>query len=100
MKSCGELPYAFALGHPLGSGAGRWLRHAKWFVGAVENFRFFDLKLHPFAEADAAVAEVKAEGIITATGRTYRQEYVVFLRCGWEDCLLANIPIPRRCPTR
>ena len=46
----------------------------------MENFRFADLRLHPFADADAAVAEVRAEGVIKATGRTYRQEYVVFLR--------------------
>jgi ketosteroid isomerase-like protein len=26
------------------------------------------------------VAEARAEGLITATGRAYRQEYVVFLR--------------------
>jgi uncharacterized protein len=26
------------------------------------------------------VAEVRAERLITATGRTYRQEYVLFLR--------------------
>ena len=28
---------------------------------------------------DGAVAEVKAEGLIKATGRLYRQEYVLFL---------------------
>ena len=76
-----ELPYAVALGHPSRlSGRDEVVRHASWFVGAVENFRFFDVRLHPFADADAAVAEVKAEGVIKATGRTYRQEYVVFLR--------------------
>jgi len=29
----------------------------------VENFRFFDLKVHPFADPEGAVAEVKAEGL-------------------------------------
>jgi ketosteroid isomerase-like protein len=48
--------------------------------GAVEDFRFFDLWVHPFADPNSAVAEVRAEGLITATGRTYRQEYVLFLR--------------------
>jgi len=33
-----------------------------------------------FADPEAAVAEVRGEGRIKATGRTYRQEYVVFLR--------------------
>ena len=76
-----ELPYAVALGHPSRlSGRDEVVRHANWFVGAVENFRFFDLRLHTLADPEAAVAEVKAEGIIKATGRIYRQEYVVFLR--------------------
>jgi ketosteroid isomerase-like protein len=46
----------------------------------VENFRFFDATVYPFADPGGAVAEVKAEALIKATGRTYRQEYVVFLR--------------------
>src|SRR3954447_24942071 len=56
------------------------VRHVTWFVGAVEDFRFFDLKVHAFADPEAAVAEVKAEGLIKATGRIYRQDYVLFLR--------------------
>src|SRR3954447_5912745 len=76
-----ELPFAPALGHPARlSGREAVVRHITWFVGAVEDFRFFDLKVHVFADPEAAVAEVKAEGLIKATGRTYRQEYVVFLR--------------------
>ena len=76
-----ELAYAPALGHPAKlSGRAEVVRHATWFVGAVENFHFFDLKEYPFADREAAVAEVKGEGVITATGRIYRQEYVVFLR--------------------
>src|SRR5262249_15638179 len=76
-----ELVYAPALGHPARlSGREEVVRHVAWFLGAVENFRFFDLRVHAFAEPDGAVAEVKAEGLIKATGRTYRQEYVLFLR--------------------
>src|SRR5947209_19973925 len=76
-----ELPYAPALGHPaLLSGREEVVRHVTWFLGAVEDFRFFDLKVHAFADPDGAVAEVKAEGLVKATGRIYRQEYVVFLR--------------------
>ena len=76
-----ELPYAPALGHParlLGREA--VVRHVTWFVGAAENFRFFDLNVHAFADPEGAVAEVKAEGLIKPTGRLHRQEYVVFLR--------------------
>ena len=50
------------------------------FLSAVENFRFIDPKVYPFADSQSAVAQVRAEGIIKTTGRIYRQEYVVFLR--------------------
>ena len=57
------------------------MRHVTWFLAAVENFRFLDLRIHPMADPEAAAAEIRAEALIKATGRTYRQEYVVFLRC-------------------
>ncbi len=42
-----ELTYAPSLGHPARlSGREEAVRHATWFVGAVENFRFFDLAVH------------------------------------------------------
>ena len=93
-----ELPYAVALGHPSRlSGRDEVVRHATWFVGAVENFRFFDLRLHTLADPEAAVAEVKAEGIIKATRRFYRQEYVVFLRAvGGKIALLREYFDPTR----
>ena len=76
-----ELVYAPSIGHPAQlSGRDEVLRHVTWFLGAVENFRFFDMRIFPLADPEAAVAEVKAEGIIKATGWIYRQEYVVFLR--------------------
>jgi ketosteroid isomerase-like protein len=76
-----ELAYAPSLGHPAKlSGREEVVRHATWFVGAVENFRFFDVKVYAFADPEGAVAEFKGEGLIKATGRIYRQEYVVFLR--------------------
>ena len=76
-----ELAYAPALGHPARlSGRAEVMRHVTWFLSAVENFRFIDPKVYPFADPQAAVAQVRAEGIIKTTGRIYRQEYVVFLR--------------------
>jgi ketosteroid isomerase-like protein len=76
-----ELAYAPALGHPARlSGRDQAVRHATWFAGAVGNFRFFDLNVYAFADLEGAVAEVKGEGLIKATGRIYRQDYVVFLR--------------------
>src|SRR5262245_4308371 len=76
-----ELPFAPALGHPARvSGRAEVVQFAAWFVGAVEDFRFFDVKVQGLADPEAAVAEVKGEGRIKATGRSYRQEYVVFLR--------------------
>lgn len=74
-----ELAYAPSLGHLARlSGREAVIGHASWFVGAVENFRFFDLRLYALADPDGAVAEVK--GGRKSTGRTYRQDYVVFLR--------------------
>jgi uncharacterized protein len=76
-----ELPYAPAIGHPARlSGRDEVVRHVAWFLGAVEQFRFFDLQVYPCADPDAAVAEVKAEARIKPTGRLYQQEYVLFLR--------------------
>jgi uncharacterized protein len=76
-----ELPYAPAIGHPARlSGREEVVRHVSWFLGAVEDFRFFDLQVYALADPDAAVAEVQAEARIKPTGRRYRQAYVVFLR--------------------
>jgi len=76
-----ELPFAPALGHPARlTGRKEVVHHITWFLGALENFRFFDLKVYPFADPEGAVAEVKAEGLIKLTGRIYHQDYVLFLR--------------------
>jgi uncharacterized protein len=76
-----ELAYAPAIGHPARlSGREEVVRHVKWFLGAVENFRFFDIRVDAFVDPQAAGAEFKAEGLIKPTGRIYRQDYVVFLR--------------------
>jgi ketosteroid isomerase-like protein len=76
-----ELAYAPALGHPARlSGREEVMRHVNWFRAAVENFRFFDVRVSAFVDPEAAVAEFKAEGLIKPTGRIYRQDYVVFLR--------------------
>jgi ketosteroid isomerase-like protein len=76
-----ELPFAPALGHP-GRLEGRQAveKHINWFRGAVENFRFSDIRVYPLADPNGAVGEVRAEGRIRASGREYRQEYVFFLR--------------------
>lgn len=76
-----ELAYAPAIGHPARlSGRAEVVRHVTWFLAAVENFRFLDPQVHAFADPEAAVAQVWAEGLIKPTKRVYRQEYVVFLR--------------------
>ena len=76
-----ELAYAPSLGHPAQLvGKSEAVRHATWFLGAVENFRFFDFQVYAFTDVQGAVAEVKGEGLIKSTGRIYRQDYVVFLR--------------------
>ena len=46
-----ELPYAPAIGHPARlSGRKEVVHHVTWFLGAVENFRFFDVKVYALAE--------------------------------------------------
>ena len=76
-----ELAYAPAIGHPARlSGREEVVRHVAWFRGAVENFRFFDVRLYAFADPNGAAAEAKAEGLIKPTGRIYRQDYVLFVR--------------------
>ena len=73
------------------------MQFAAWLVGAVENFRFFDVRVQASADPEAAVAEVRGEGRIKATGRAYRQEYVVFLRCrGGKIALLREYFDPTR----
>ena len=76
-----ELAYAPAIGHPARlSGREEVVRHVNWFLGAGENFCFFDIRVYAFVDPEAAVAEFKAEGLIKPTGRIYRQDYVLFLR--------------------
>jgi len=76
-----ELAYAPSIGHPARlTGREEVMRHVNWFRGAVENFRFFDIRVYAFADPEAAVAEFKAEGLIKPTERIYRQDYVLFLR--------------------
>jgi hypothetical protein len=68
-----ELAYAPSIGHPAKlSGREEAVRHASWFVGAVENFRFFELKVYALADPERAAAEVRGEGLIKSTGRMYR----------------------------
>ena len=64
-----QLPYAPAIGHPAQlSGREEVVRHVTWFVGAVENFRFYDLKVHAFADPEAAVAEGQGRGAYQTYG--------------------------------
>src|SRR5436190_23108170 len=76
-----ELPFAPALGHP-GRLEGREAveTHVKWFRGAVENFRFSEIRVYPLADPDGAVGEVRAEGRIRATGGGDRRLHVLSRR--------------------
>jgi uncharacterized protein len=76
-----ELPFAPSLGHP-GRVEGREAveKHVNWFRGAVEDFRFSDLRVYPWADPNGASGEVRARGRIKETRRAYEQEYVFFLR--------------------
>ena len=44
-----ELAYAPAIGHPARrAGRDQVTRHVDWFLGAVEDFRFIETKVHAF----------------------------------------------------
>src|SRR6266704_6945660 len=97
-----ELPYAPTIGHPGRlSGREEVVGFVTWFLGAVEQFRFFDLTVHACAEPDMAVAEVKAEARIKPTGRLYRRS--MWCSCGQQAARsrsCANILIPCGQPRR
>jgi uncharacterized protein len=79
-----ELAYAPAIGHPAKlSGRDEVLRHVRWFLGAVENFRFIDPQVYAFADPQAAVAQVKAEALIKPTGRMYSSGVRRVPACRW-----------------
>jgi hypothetical protein len=64
-----ELAYAPSLGHPAQlSGRQEAVRHATWFAGAVENFRFFDLNI--YALADMCKAQSPRSALDTSFLRT------------------------------
>ena len=97
-----ELPYAPAIGHPARlSGREEVVRHVTWFLGAVENFRFFDLKVYALVDPEAAVAEVKAEALSSLRGVSISK--IMWCSCVLQaarSCSYANISIrcvrPRR----
>src|SRR6266403_915885 len=97
-----ELAYAPSIGHPAQlSGRAEVVRHATWFVGAVENFRFFDLKVYPSADPEAAIDEVKGRDSSSPRGAS-------ITRTMWCSCAVqagkshsyANISIPFAPPRR
>jgi hypothetical protein len=48
--SCGS--FAPALGHPARVSGRAEVQFAAWFVGAVENFRFFDVRVQACADPE------------------------------------------------
>jgi ketosteroid isomerase-like protein len=76
-----ELPFAPALGHPARvSGRAEVVQFAAWFVGAVENFRFFDVRVQAFRRPGGGRRGGQGRGPDQGNRGSYRQEYVVFLR--------------------
>ncbi|HEY1216364.1 MAG TPA: hypothetical protein VGE93_22300 [Bryobacteraceae bacterium] len=77
-----ELAYAPSLGHPAKlSGREEAIRHATWFVGAVETFRFFNLEVYTLGDPQIAVAEVKGKGSLSLLA-------VCIARIMWCSCVL------------
>lgn len=75
-----EFPYAAALGRP-----GRFVGKpaiAAYFRTTPATFRglvFTDLRKHPGADPQVAVAEVHGAATIAPTGRRYEQDYVMIV---------------------
>ena len=70
-----ELAYAPALGYPARlSGRAEALRHTTWFVGAVQNFRFFDLTIYRLIDPDGALGpnDMSAHRVIGAQPASMR----------------------------
>jgi uncharacterized protein len=76
-----ELVYAPAIGHPARlSGREEVVRHATWFLGAVDIFVSSTSSCMASPIRKAQSTKSAPERLIKATGRIYRQDYVVFLR--------------------
>ena len=87
-----ELAYAPSIGHPAQlTGREEAVRHAIWFVGAVENFRFFELKVYALADPERAVAEVKGEELHQIYGA-----YVSPGLCAISACCRRQDRVPTR----
>jgi hypothetical protein len=61
------------------SGRAEIVQFAAWFVGTVENFRFFDARVQASADPEAAVAESRARG-------GSRRPVVSTVRSTWCSC--------------
>ena len=74
-----QRPYAPAIGHPaqLSVGGGSASRHL--VCRGRGKFSLLRSQGTCLTDPEAAVAEVKAEGLTKPTGRIYLQDYVLFL---------------------
>ena len=90
-----EIPYAPAIGHPARlPGREEVVRHVTWFVGAVEDFRFYDLTVHAFTRSGSGGRRSQGRGAYQTYGTIYLQDYVLFLRAAAATCVAcANISI-------
>ena len=79
-----ELAYAPAIGHPAKlSGRDEVLHHVRWFLGAIENFRFIDPKVYAFTDPTSRRGASQGRGFDQA----HRPHLPARVRrvpaCGW-----------------
>ena len=80
-----ELTYAPSLGHPAQlAGRNEVVRHATRFVGAVENFRFFDLNIYALADMQAQSPRSRGRGSLSLRA-------ACIARIMWSSCELRTV---------
>jgi len=87
-----ELPYAPAIGHPARlSGREEVVGHVTWFLGAVEDFRFFDLQGTPAPIRTRQSPKSRRRRVSSLRGVSIARSVC---------CSCANISTPRVRPRR
>jgi hypothetical protein len=67
-----DIPYAPSLGFPARlSGREQVVGHAAWLLGAMENFHFYDLKVHPFADPEGPSPRSRRRAFSRRRGGSY-----------------------------
>ncbi len=76
-----EFPYGASAGlSPKLQGREEIRKGLGGFLASVPSIRFLDIVVHATSDPDEAFAVYRAEAVVPATGKTYRQNYIAQLR--------------------